>query len=96
MPTLGAKDPLHKGKKCFGENLRTAENLHQLELKWLLYAYQNTADKSTFFNSFFTKLAGTKTLQTQIEQRITEDEIRNSWNEALEKFKTIRQKYLLY
>jgi len=96
MPTLGAKDPLHKGKKCFGENLRTAENLHQLELKWLLYAYQNTADKSTFFNSFFTKLAGTKTLQTQIEQGITEDEIRNSWNEALEKFKTIRQKYLLY
>ncbi len=96
MPTLGAKDPLHKGKKCFGENLRTTENLQQLELKWLLYAYQNTADKSTFFNSFFTKLAGTKTLQTQIEQGFTEYEIRNSWNIALEKFKTIRQKYLLY
>ena len=49
-----------------------------------------------FFNSFFTKLAGTKKLQQQIESGISEDVIRASWQDGLEKFKTMRKKYLIY
>ncbi|MFT7442926.1 MAG: hypothetical protein ACI9Q3_001303, partial [Maribacter sp.] len=42
------------------------------------------------------KLAGTEKLQKQIEQGLLEQEIRKSWQNDLEEFKTIRSKYLLY
>ena len=60
QPNFGAKDPVHNGKLCFGEDLTEIRKVHRLELKWLLKAYENTADKTVFFNDFFTKLAGTK------------------------------------
>ncbi|SHL03409.1 exo-beta-N-acetylmuramidase NamZ family protein [Flavobacterium chilense] len=95
-PNFGAKDPLYNGKKCFGEDLTAYPKLNQLELKWLIKAYQNTSDKTKFFNAFFTKLAGTKKLQEQIENGVSEDTIRKSWQKDLETFKKMRMKYLLY
>ncbi|MEG2101547.1 MAG: DUF1343 domain-containing protein [Flavobacterium sp.] len=95
-PNFGAKDPVYNGVECFGEDLTTYPKLKQLELKWLLKAYQNTSDKTKFFNSFFTKLAGTKKLQQQIESGISEDTIRKSWEKDLEAFKKMRMKYLIY
>ncbi|WP_297514069.1 DUF1343 domain-containing protein [Flavobacterium sp.] len=95
-PNFGAKEPPHKGLKCFGEDLSKIEKVNQLELKWLLKAYANTEDKTTFFNDFFTKLAGTKTLRQQIEAGVSEEVIRDSWKNDLEAFKKMRQPYLLY
>ncbi len=95
-PNLGAKDPMHNSKECFGRDLSKAENVDKLELKWLIEAYQNTSDKTKFFNNFFVKLAGTKKLQQQIEQGLSETEIRKTWQADLEKFKQIREKYLIY
>ena len=95
-PNLGAKNPLHNGVKCFGEDLSTQTKENQLELKWLIKAYNSTLDKSKFFNSFFTKLAGTKNLQRQIENGISEKEIRESWTDGLQKFKKMNKKYLIY
>jgi uncharacterized protein YbbC (DUF1343 family) len=96
QPNLGAKNPLYNGIDCFGENLSTIPKVDRLELKWLLKAYEETKDKSKFFNSFFTKLAGTKKLQQQIEAGITAAEIRASWETNLIEFKTMRKKYLIY
>ncbi|CAM3476727.1 exo-beta-N-acetylmuramidase NamZ domain-containing protein [Flavobacterium chungbukense] len=95
-PNFGAKDPLYNGKECFGEDLTSYPKLQQLELKWLLKAYQNTTDKSKFFNAFFTKLAGTKKLQQQIESGVSEKEIRASWKKDLQAFQIMRKPYLLY
>ena len=95
-PNFGAKDPVYNGKECYGENLTNISKVDKLELKWLLKAYQNTSDKSKFFNSFFTKLAGTKKLQQQIETGISENEIRKSWEKGLSDFKEMRKKYLIY
>lgn len=95
-PNFGAKDPVHNGKLCFGEDLTEIRKVHRLELKWLLKAYENTKDKTVFFNDFFTKLAGTKKLREQIEAGMTEKEIRKTWQEGLEKFKEVRKKYLIY
>ena len=95
-PNLGAKDPMHNGKECFGKDLSQEKNIERLELKWLIEAYNNTQDKSKFFNNFFVKLAGTKKLQQQIEQGLSEEEIRKTWEKDLEKFKQIRKKYLIY
>jgi uncharacterized protein YbbC (DUF1343 family) len=96
QPNFGAKDPVHNGTLCFGEDLTKIREVHRLELKWLLKAYENTADKTVFFNDFFTKLAGTKKLREQIEAGMTEKEIRKTWQEGLDRFKEIRKKYLLY
>ncbi|MFQ3296912.1 MAG: hypothetical protein ACI9JT_000694 [Polaribacter sp.] len=91
----GAKYPKYKNKICFGEDLRTAENLNKLDLSFLLKAYkQNTSEK--FFNTFFTKLAGTKKLQEQIEQGLSKKEIRKTWVQDIISFKKIRKKYLIY
>ncbi|MGN7812366.1 exo-beta-N-acetylmuramidase NamZ family protein [Flavobacterium sp. 22076] len=95
-PNFGAKDPLYNGKECFGEDLTSYPKLTQLELKWLIKAYQNTSDKTKFFNAFFTKLAGTKKLQQQIESGVSEKDIRSSWKKDLEAFLIMRKPYLLY
>ena len=92
----GAKYPKHQGKICFGKNLTKESYLSSINLKWLIKAYNNTIDKSVFFNNFFVKLAGTNKLQTQIEQGLTEKEIKDSWKDGLKQFKTIREKYLIY
>lgn len=95
-PNLGAKDPLYNGKTCYGEDLSTNPKVSQLELKWLIKAYDETADKTKYFNPFFTKLAGTKNLQQQIEIGMPEDEIRETWRIGLDYFKKMRNKYLIY
>ncbi|MGG7035973.1 MAG: exo-beta-N-acetylmuramidase NamZ domain-containing protein [Flavobacterium sp.] len=96
VPNFGAKEPLYKGQLCYGEDLTSIPKVHQLELKWLIKAYQTTSDKTNFFNDFFTKLAGTKKLQQQIEGGISEEEIRKSWKKGLDEFKEMRKKYLIY
>lgn len=95
-PNFGAKDPMQSGKECFGEDLSSSKKVTQLELKWLIKGYQNTSDKTKFFNAFFTKLAGTKKLQQQIEKGTSENEIRKTWAKDLNDFKKIRQHYLSY
>ena len=68
-----------------------------MTLKWIIKAYQNSTDKSLFFNTEnFTKHAGTSILQQQIESGLSEKEIKASWKRDLEKFKAIRSKYKLY
>lgn len=96
MPNLGAKDPLYNGKECYGEDLSTEPAPQQLELKWLISSYNEWEDKTNFFTPFFTKLAGTKTLQNQIEAGLSEEEIRKSWEIGLAAFKLMRQPYLIY
>jgi uncharacterized protein YbbC (DUF1343 family) len=96
IPNFGAKEPVYKDQLCYGEDLTQIEKVKQLELKWLLKAYNSTADKSKFFNEFFPKLAGTKKLQQQIESGLSETEIRKSWKKGLNDFKGMRKKYLIY
>lgn len=96
VPNLGAKEPLYKNELCYGEDLTSIKKVDQLELKWLIKAYQEIKDKKKFFNPFFTKLAGTKKFQQQIMKGISEIEIRQSWEKDLNDFKKMREKYLIY
>ena len=97
----GRGKPLHCDTKCYGENLiqhatNYKKNKDQLNLTWLIKAYEQIKDKGNFFNNFFVKLSGTKDLQQQIENGLSEDEIRENWKEGIEEYKKIRSKYLLY
>ena len=91
----GAKYPKFKNELCYGEDLRSAKKVHNLDLSYLIKAYQQKTFND-FFNPFFTKLAGTKKLQQQIENGFSEQKIRESWVPDLEAFKIIRAKYLIY
>ena len=94
-PNQGAKYPKHSYMICYGEDLRKTPRLNTLNLSWLIKAYEQNTTKN-FFNQFFTKLAGTNKLQSQLERRLTEKAIKQSWKEALDQFKLIRKNYLIY
>ena len=93
----GSKSPPHENKKCYGTDLRFQDNyLEEINLNWLIESYNNCPEKEKFFNSFFDKLAGTDKLRLQIIEAKTAKEIKESWQENLNEFKKIRNKYLLY
>jgi len=96
QPNKGAKHPKFKGEKCYGLDLRNVKKQNRLNLQWLIDAYVSYGKTPDFFNSFFTKLAGTKKLQKQIEKGYTFKEIRETWRKDLETYNRMRQKYLLY
>ena len=92
----GAKYPKHKNKLCHGYNLIGTKHLSKIDLSFLLNAYQQTPKEETFFGETFTIHAGTEKLQQQIEQGLSETEIRKTWQKGLANFKKIRSKYLIY
>ncbi len=93
----GSKSPPHENKKCYGTDLRFQDNyLEEINLNWLIESYNNCPEKEKFFNNFFDKLAGTDKLRLQIIEGKTVKEIKESWQEGLNEFKKIRNKYLLY
>lgn len=96
-----SEDPPQKDKVCYGIDLRdyntsVFRSSRELNLSWLIGLYKAFPDKPHFFNAYFTKLAGTDKLRKQIEQGLSEDEIRKSWEPALSQYKEMRKKYLLY
>lgn len=96
----GASKPLLEGQRCRGENLVEyahgyAYNENQLQLDWVINAYNQLSDKD-FFTNYFRLLAGDKQLQRDIENGKTVEQIRASWKKDLEAFLLIREKYLMY
>ena len=97
----GAANPVLKGIMCHGYDLRDVSGdgvlpADHLNLRWLIRIYNEFPDKDNFFTTYFNTLAGNKILQEQIKTGISEEEIRFSWLEELNRFKKIREKYLLY
>ncbi len=93
----GSKYPKHENTECFGTDLRFQEDyLTALNLNWIVEAYNQCSEKEEFFTDFFDKLAGTDKLKKQIIAGMTVREIKASWEEGLEKFKKLRENYLIY
>ena len=95
----GAKNPPQKGKLCYGMDLTKIDARKEgFTIKYVLDFYQKSTDKTRFFSSpsFFDKLAGSDTLRKQIVAGLSEKQIQASWKADLEKYKAIRQQYLLY
>ena len=97
MPNFGSKTPKEQGKTCYGRDLSKSPRMGEVSLQWVMDAYHNSLDKSKFFlTSGFTKHAGTPILQQQIEAGMTEAEIKAGWQDDLDAFKKIRERYLIY
>ncbi|MGI5308063.1 exo-beta-N-acetylmuramidase NamZ family protein [Rheinheimera sp. WS51] len=81
-----------------GQDLRQVHS-QGLNLSYLINWYQLFKQHNAVFfssESFMDKLAGTNKLRLQIEQGLSEEQIRQSWQADLVKFKQQRQPYLLY
>ena len=96
LPNFGAKNPKLKGHLCYGKNLTKVLRPNQLELKWLIDAYNNFPKSNIFFLKGFNKIAGNSSLKEQLISGVSEIEIRKSWKSKLKIFKKIREKYLIY
>jgi uncharacterized protein YbbC (DUF1343 family) len=97
----GATHPPLLNQLCKGKDLSTMkidslQLLAKVDLSFLIEAYKNFPQKEKFFNNFFLSLAGTEKLRQQIEQGLSADKIRASWQIDVTAFKKIRKKYLLY
>ncbi len=77
------------GKSTFLAGIAMVKNFHT-------ESGNSETFKGPLFQPFFSKIAGTKSLQGQIEKGMTEAEIYESWQPALAKFKLVRRKYLMY
>jgi uncharacterized protein YbbC (DUF1343 family)/CubicO group peptidase (beta-lactamase class C family) len=103
VPTAkpGNKHPAFENQVCHGWNLMetktaTLQKINgKLQIKYLISAYQLFPNKDKFFKGFG-YAAGNDTLEKQIKAGVDEATIRKSWEPALNKFKQIRKKYLLY
>lgn len=94
-----SKDPKYKDQVCYGIDLRK-ENLamnhpRQIELKWINMFYKDIK-VDEFLDKNFNWHSGNDELKQQIKSGLSETEIRLSWKQDIEKFKSIRKKYLLY
>lgn len=97
----GAKNPPLPGIKCYGTDLRDAIKNKivprpEINLDWLISAFNDFPDKNKFFTPYFDVLAGGPILRKQIQAGMNSAQIRATWKEGLGKFSKIRQKYLLY
>jgi uncharacterized protein YbbC (DUF1343 family) len=97
----GAKNPPLLGIKCYGTDLRDAMEKKlvpkpEINLDWLINAYNDFPEKDKFFLPYFDVLAGGPVLREQIQKGMTSAEIKATWKEGLEEFGKIREKYLLY
>ena len=97
-----SENPKYLGKECAGWVVRdvldsTLFQNPKLNLNYLIQFYlSNDAENGPYFKDFFFKLTGNKEMRTQIEQGLSEAEIRNSWQPELDQFKEKRKLYLLY
>jgi uncharacterized protein YbbC (DUF1343 family) len=97
----GAKNPPLLGVKCFGTDLRDATKNKlvprpEINLDWVINAWNDFPDKDKFFIPYFDVLAGGPVLREQIQKGMTAGEIKATWKEGLKRFGKIREKYLLY
>ena len=95
-PNFGSKYPKHQNVLCYGKDLSNVSSPKKIELKWIIDAYQNFPHPDSFFLNGFNRIAGNSKLKQQLIKGTSEIEIRRSWEKDLNKFKKVREKYLIY
>ena len=95
------KNPLHRGKKCYGLDLREITAPQGISLEYVIRfykAYQKAGVAQKFFTrpQWFDTLLGTPSVREQIIKGWSEEQIKASWQQELNTYKQIRKRYLIY
>lgn len=92
-------NPKYKGEKCFGLKLRIIDK-HKFEpVKFgvsLIYALNKLYPDKFEFRKGIARLYGKTDFEEKIKSNVKPIDIFNGWNQEIESFKSIREKYLLY
>ncbi len=103
-----AETPLHLNKDCYGLDLSkydvsSLKKSKKINISWMKELYKAYPNKEEFFDKSLSnqigdidKLSGTKLFKEQIKNNVSENDIRKSWQPALNQYKEMRKKYLLY
>ncbi|MFI3302022.1 MAG: DUF1343 domain-containing protein [Rikenellaceae bacterium] len=92
------KNPLQRDKTCYGLDLREVTPPKGFSLKYFIHFMQLSSSGKDFISSpsFFDKLSGDSSLRDKLAAGVSEEVIREGWQPALDKYKQIRKKYLIY
>lgn len=95
-----ASNPKYKNEKCYGINIRVT-NRNKFEsvkfgIKLVTLLHKLFPNEIKFRDSTFDRLCGDSIVREKILEGISADEIIDSYQAGLNKFKEIRNKYLLY
>ncbi|MEG1839340.1 MAG: DUF1343 domain-containing protein [Bacteroidaceae bacterium] len=92
------KNPLHKDKLCYGIDLRNTVAAKGFTLSYLLQFYHKSGQGAAFFSRprWFDQLIGNSAVRKSILKGMNEKEIKASWQKELNRYKTMRKKYVLY
>ena len=96
QPNDGSKYPKLEGVLCYGFTLENEPKPSRIRLDFLMQAYAAMPNKEGFFLKTFERIVGNDQLRKQLQQGVSEAEIRASWEPQLSEFKTKRQRYLIY
>jgi uncharacterized protein YbbC (DUF1343 family) len=94
--------PKYEGKRCGGFIVNDAKQddffaKPSLNLDWfLLFCKKNTIENGTYFKSFIFKLMGNSLFKEQVISGLSAQDIKQTWQPELLKYKAMRKKYLLY
>ncbi len=98
-PSILSKEPKYFNQRCFGLDLRNENYMinhpRKINLAWLIQM-NNNLNRNDFFDKNFNYHSGNLQLQDQLKNKVSETEIRKSWQSDIDNFKKIRKKYLLY
>lgn len=99
-PTAGAKQPPLEGQLCRGEDLSGMPLAEAREvgltLRYVIAAYRELGLGAKFFTPMFEKLIGVGYVRDMILAGESEETIRARWQEDVDAFRTVRERYLLY
>lgn len=95
------KNPMHKDKTCYGKDLQKVTPPVGLTLSYVIdfyQAYKQAGKADQFFTraNWFDLLMGTSSVRLQIIEGKSEESIRETWKNGLDKYLQMRSKYLLY
>lgn len=92
--------PKHEGRPCEGIFVRVTDRQSYEPVKVGVYilatAKKLFADSLRWRERSIDRLSGTPALRTSIDARVAPQKIVSMWKDEVERFKKIRQKYLLY
>jgi len=95
-----AVNPKFNGEKCYGINIKTTDKTKfsaiDFGLNLIYVLHKLYPEKFEFRENHFDLLAGTDKIRLSIKDGNSPDQIKIIWQEELNKFKKIRNKYLLY
>lgn len=103
QPNKGASDPKLNGELCYGFDLSENNSIfdwkcNKLNIGLFIEVYNLFPDKDNFFkkSNSIELVSGSSAFRSQIENKLSEQEIRDSWEPQLLEFKKIRSKYIIY